>query len=36
MGAGDATRRSVVFGKYEAGDPTAATKTSDQSANTTQ
>jgi pilus assembly protein CpaD len=36
MGAGDATRRSVVLGKYEAGDPTAATKTSDQSANTTQ
>jgi pilus assembly protein CpaD len=33
MGAGDAERRSVVMGKYEQGQPTAASKTGDQQVN---
>jgi pilus assembly protein CpaD len=36
MGTADATRRTTIVGKYEKGDTTAATKSSDQSANISQ
>lgn len=36
MGPSDATRRSTVLGDYEAGKPTAATKTADQSSNVSE
>ncbi|MBN9558353.1 MAG: CpaD family pilus assembly protein [Alphaproteobacteria bacterium] len=36
MGPGDATRRATIMNKYEKGEPTAATKTSDQSGNVSQ
>lgn len=35
IGPSDATRRSVVMGKYESGQPTSASKTADQSASVT-
>ena len=35
MGPSDAARREIVMQAYQAGKPTAATKTADQSANTT-
>jgi len=36
MGAGDATRRTTVVGKYEKGDVTGASKPAEQSANVSQ
>lgn len=36
MGTADATRRTTIVGKYEKGDTTAATKSSDQTANVSQ
>jgi pilus assembly protein CpaD len=36
MGPGDATRRAAIMNKYEKGEPTAATKTPDQSGNVSQ